>query len=92
MGFQMPHAVKLILVTESSLIITFYGPIVGTALLIIVLLFVRAATVLRLPITTRPRPRKRSGRETSIPAFTHRGTRCRGHERANGNARWMEGR
>ncbi len=88
MGYQMPHAVKLILVTESSLIITFYGPIAGTVLLIIALLFARAAISTRARSMTRPWLPRRYGSGTNMRGFGKRGTRFPVPKPQNGNARW----
>lgn len=69
MVFLTPHAAKPILVTASSLTILFYGPILGIVLLIIASLYARAVTASKPPTTTRRKQPRRSGKQTSIPAW-----------------------
>lgn len=85
-------AATLIFLTASSSIIIFYGPILGTALLITVALYARAVTDLRLRGTTRQRRRRRSGKETRTTEFRRRGTHFQALADRNGNAHWTEGR
>ena len=89
MAYPMDCVAKATLVLASSSIITFYGPIAGTVLLIIALQFAHAATVIRPRHTTRPRPRKRSGSKTSTMVFARRGLSCRAASEAAGRRNYQ---
>ena len=89
MAYLKTCGAMLIWLTAWSLTTPFYGPIVATAVLGIVWLYVQAVIGTRRRVTTRPWPRRQFVRLISTPGYGTRGTRFQGRGPRNGNGAWM---